>query len=133
MAGEYSRELSAKVFTGQCRLIELGFRQGGPSGYGLRRQLIDENGVVKAELGRGEHKSLQADRVIFVPGPEEELETVRWIYRAFVTEGRPEREIAALLNAAGLNPIRATVSLEMRVVRRQTWAALGLKARFTRS
>ena len=30
MAGEYSRELSAKVFTGQCRLIELGFRQGGP-------------------------------------------------------------------------------------------------------
>ena len=30
MAGEYSRELSAKVFAGQCRLIELGFRQGGP-------------------------------------------------------------------------------------------------------
>jgi len=26
MAGEYSRELSAKVFTGQCRLITLGFR-----------------------------------------------------------------------------------------------------------
>ena len=33
MAGEYSRELSAKVFIGQCRLIELGFRQGGPAGY----------------------------------------------------------------------------------------------------
>ena len=30
MAGEYSRELSTKVFAGQCRLIELGFRQGGP-------------------------------------------------------------------------------------------------------
>src|SRR5512134_3776203 len=29
MAGEYSRELSVKVFAGQCRLIELGFRQGG--------------------------------------------------------------------------------------------------------
>ena len=26
MAGEYCRELSAKVFAGQCRLIELGFR-----------------------------------------------------------------------------------------------------------
>ena len=25
MAGEYSRELSAKVFAGQCRLIELGY------------------------------------------------------------------------------------------------------------
>jgi Resolvase, N terminal domain len=32
MAGEYSRELSAKVFAGQCRLIELGLRQGGPPG-----------------------------------------------------------------------------------------------------
>ena len=32
MAGEYSRELSAKVFKGQCKLIELGFRQGGPAG-----------------------------------------------------------------------------------------------------
>ena len=30
MAGEYSRELSAKVFAGQCRLITLGYRQGGP-------------------------------------------------------------------------------------------------------
>jgi hypothetical protein len=27
MAGEYSRELSVKVFTGQCRLIRLGFRK----------------------------------------------------------------------------------------------------------
>ena len=42
MAGEYSRELSVKVFAGQCRLIELGFRQGGPPGYGLRRSLIDQ-------------------------------------------------------------------------------------------
>lgn len=39
MAGEYSRELSAKVFQGQCRLIELGYRQGGPAGFGLRRML----------------------------------------------------------------------------------------------
>lgn len=57
MAGEYSRELSAKVFTGQCRLITLGFRQGGAAGFGLRRQLVDEHRQPKAELrgdGRGE-------------------------------------------------------------------------------
>jgi hypothetical protein len=63
MAGEYSRELSAKVFTGQCRLIRLGFRQGGPAGYGLRRQLVDEHRQAKAILDRGEQKSLQTDRV----------------------------------------------------------------------
>jgi DNA invertase Pin-like site-specific DNA recombinase len=64
MAGEYSRELSAKVFAGQCRLIELGYRQGGSAGYGLRRVLIDQAGSLKGELARGEHKSIQTDRVI---------------------------------------------------------------------
>jgi hypothetical protein len=32
MADEYSRELLAKVFAGKCRLIELGYRQGGTAG-----------------------------------------------------------------------------------------------------
>jgi DNA invertase Pin-like site-specific DNA recombinase len=98
MAGEYSRELSAKVFAGQCRLIELGYRQGGSAGYGLRRMLIDEAGNPKGELTRGQHKSLQTDRVILVPGPQEEIETVCWIYRAFVEQGLLEREIADRLN-----------------------------------
>src|SRR5690606_2755739 len=81
MAGEYSRELSAKVFTGQCRLITLGFRQGGPAGFGLRRQLVDEHRQPKAELARGEHKSLQTDRVVLKPGPSQEVEIVQRIYR----------------------------------------------------
>lgn len=102
MAGEYSRELSAKVFAGQCRLIELGYRQGGPAGFGLRRQLIDQTGAPKTELVRGEHKSIQTDRVVLVPGPGDEIDTIRWIYRAFVEEGKPEREIAELLNARGV-------------------------------
>src|SRR5439155_1121737 len=74
MAGEYSRELSAKVFKGQCKLIELGFRQGGPAGYGLRRMLISITGDEKGVLKRGEHKSLQTDRVVLVPGPESEVQ-----------------------------------------------------------
>ena len=88
MAGEYSRELSVKVFAGQCRLIELGYRQGGPPGFGLRRSLIDQSGEVKGTLARGEQKSIQTDRVVLVPGPPEEQETVRWIYRAFVEGGQ---------------------------------------------
>jgi DNA invertase Pin-like site-specific DNA recombinase len=102
MAGEYSRELSVKVFAGQCRLIELGYRQGGPPGYGLRRRLIDQNGEMKADLARGEQKSIQTDRVVLVPGPEEEQKTVRWIYRAFVEDDKRESEIAELLNARGI-------------------------------
>lgn len=98
MAGEYSRELSTKVFAGQCRLIELGFRQGGAPGFGLRRCLIDQGATVKGRLARGEHKSIQTDRVILVPGPEEEIEIVRWIYRSFTNDGKSEREIATELN-----------------------------------
>ncbi len=102
MAGEYSRELSAKVFAGQCRLIKLGFRQGGAAGFGLRRQLVDEHRGAKAVLNRGEHKSLQTDRVVLVPGPNEEVEVVRRIYRQFVLDRKPEAEIATGLNHAGI-------------------------------
>jgi len=102
MAGEYSRELSTKVFAGQCRLITLGFRQGGMAGYGLRRRLVDENRHAKADLARGEHKSIQTDRVILVPGPAEEVRTVRRMYRLFVEKRRSESEIATLLNQEGV-------------------------------
>lgn len=102
MAGEYSRELSSKVFAGQCRLIELGYRQGGPAGYGLRRVLIDEKGETKGELKRGEHKSLQTDRVILVRGPQDEVETVSWIYKMFTEQSMQESQIAALLNQRGI-------------------------------
>ncbi|MCY1354228.1 Recombinase [compost metagenome] len=102
MAGEYSRELSVKVFAGQSRLIELGYRQGGPAGYGLRRQLIDQTGQPKALLTRGQHKSLQTDRVILTPGPEPEQQVIQGIYQAFVKEGRSEADIAEQLNRRGL-------------------------------
>ena len=102
MAAEYSRELSVKVFSGQCRLIELGFRQGGPAGYGLRRQLIDRDQTPKGLLGRGERKSLQTDHVILVPGPENEIAVVQDIYESFVERGMTERQIAEALNGRGL-------------------------------
>lgn len=102
MAGEYSRELSQKVFAGQCRLVEKGFHQGGPAGYGLRRALIDEKSEFKAELSRGQQKSLQTDRVILIPGPEAEIEVVQRIYHQFIHNGMNEREIAHALNAEGL-------------------------------
>jgi DNA invertase Pin-like site-specific DNA recombinase len=102
MAGEYSRELSAKVFIGQCRLIELGFRQGGSPGFGLRRMLRDVSGQHKGILNRGEQKSIQTDRVILIPGPAEEVEIVRWIYRSFVEERIVESKIARMLNERGV-------------------------------
>ncbi|MGO4624580.1 recombinase family protein [Ensifer sp. 2TAB8] len=102
MAAEHSRVLSVKVFAGQYRLIGMGYRQGGPAGFGLRRLLIDQNGQPKTLLARNEHKSLQTDRVILVPGPDEEVRIVRSIYHDFVMNSRSEDEIARVLNARGI-------------------------------
>ena len=101
-AGDYCRELSVKVFHGACRLIRLGFKQGGPAGYGLRRMLVGMDGQRKGVLKIGEHKSIQTDRVILVPGPEEEIAIVRAIYDSFVNDRKSESEIAACLNARNI-------------------------------
>lgn len=102
MAGEYSRELSTKVFQGACRLIHLGFKQGGTAGFGLRRQLVDSEGKPKQILALGEQKSLITDRVVLVPGPAEEQAIVRWMFEVFVNDGWMESEIAADLNRRGI-------------------------------
>src|ERR1700733_10579089 len=104
MAAEYSRELSVKVFAGQSRLTELGFRQRGLGGYGLRRQLVGLDGVVKQVLAKGERKSIQNERIILIPGPEEEVKVVRMIFDLYTAEGMGVRRIAAFLNKKGLQP-----------------------------
>lgn len=102
MAAEYSRELSVKVFAGHRNLVQRGYRQGGAPGLGLRRQLIDEQHNVKGILDRGERKSIQTDRVLLVPGPIDEVETVNLIYDLFLERGMPEQVIAATLNRKGV-------------------------------
>lgn len=103
MAAEYSRELSVRVFAGQCHLIELGYRQGGIAGFGLRRQVVDKDGNRKACLAAKEYKSLHTDRVVLVPGPKAEVAVVKRIYRSFIKEGKRETQIAEELNLRGVN------------------------------
>jgi DNA invertase Pin-like site-specific DNA recombinase len=106
MAGEYSRELSVKVFNGQRRLINLGYRQGASAGYGLRRLLVDQNGVAKGTLKRGELKSIQSDRVLLIPGPPDELDIVRLIFRLFVAQKKNAGAIASLLNQREIRNVK---------------------------
>jgi DNA invertase Pin-like site-specific DNA recombinase len=103
MAAEWSRERSEKVYAGACHLSRLGFRQGGRPCLGLRRELIDVNGRSRGVLQSGERKYLQTDRVVLRPGPAEEVEQVRSIFRQFVLERRSETKIARSLNSAGIH------------------------------
>jgi DNA invertase Pin-like site-specific DNA recombinase len=98
MAGEYSRELSEKVFEGESRVARDGFRAGGHPGYGLRRVLISANKTQKGELVRGERKSLGNERVKLIPGPENEIRWVREICRMFISENRTMQGVADELN-----------------------------------
>lgn len=98
MAGEFSRELSIKVFQGACRLARLGFKVGGPAGYGLRRQVVGADGRPKGVLERGEQKFLTTDRIVLVPGPAAEQQVVREIFDSYVHRGLGCDRLAAELN-----------------------------------
>jgi DNA invertase Pin-like site-specific DNA recombinase len=60
MAGEYSRELSSKVFLGQCRGTRDGFRQGAAAGYALQRVLVDCDGNVKGLFATANGRTFKA-------------------------------------------------------------------------
>jgi DNA invertase Pin-like site-specific DNA recombinase len=101
MAAEYSRELSTKVYAGQCRVAKAGFHMGGPPGYGLRRMRIDAKGNCRGILEAGEHKALTTDHVKVVLGPADEVRVVRWMFRQSAA-GVESDGIARKLNAKGL-------------------------------
>lgn len=102
MAAEYSRDLSHKIFSAQSRMALMGFRVGGHAGYGLRRLLVSHRRQAKGILARGEWKNLTSDRVLLVPGPPEETDTVRRIFQMFVHERKSEAQIATILNREGI-------------------------------
>jgi DNA invertase Pin-like site-specific DNA recombinase len=99
MAAEYSRELSGKVSRAQATLAQQGFWQGGPPGYGLRRQQVRADRQAVRTLEAGEMKGAGNGRTILVPGPPEEVATVRRIFDMYVRNKLGFRAIANVLNA----------------------------------
>jgi DNA invertase Pin-like site-specific DNA recombinase len=99
MAAEYSRELSEKVYVAQSRFTQMGFKQGGPAGFGLRRLALTAHGVPRAILAPGEQKPSATDRVILVRGPDDEVAIVRKVYSLYLNEGFSQNRIARLLNS----------------------------------
>ncbi len=80
MAAEYSRELGVKCYEGQKRLAEMGYRVGGTAIFGYRRMMVSADGKRERLLKKYEYKHLHTDRVILVPGPKKEIETVREMF-----------------------------------------------------
>lgn len=99
MAAEYSRELSAKVYAGQCRFARLGYKPCGVAGYGLVRELVDEKDQSKGVMKSGDRKYLTTDHIRVRPGDTKEIAVVRWIFERFL-EVKCETVVAWELNKA---------------------------------
>lgn len=102
MAGEFSRELSVKVFDAQKRIVERGRHRGGNPAYGLRRLQIDEQGRPRGVLSTGERRHFESYQVILTQGPYSEVRTVLRIFRLFVVKRMRCMHIAQLLNKEGV-------------------------------
>lgn len=102
MAAEYSREMGVRIFAGCKKIVETGFKSGGLPGYGLDRMMVSASGQPIRILHRSEMKSLRTDRVILVPGPQEEVAWVREIYRLVIENNQTPYRIAKDLNRRGV-------------------------------
>lgn len=98
MAAEYSRQLSDKVFHGCVKVSQAGYSAGGTACYGMGRLLLDVQKQPVRILKKGEHKSIDNERVTFVPLNDVTTQTVKDIFHLFVLEEKREYEIANILN-----------------------------------
>ncbi len=102
VAGEFSRELSERVYQAQKRQILLGFRMGGSAGYGLRRSMIAQDGRRLQTLIQGQWKCSKLNHTILIPGPKREVDLVREIFSMADSKGMKCSQIACELNLRGI-------------------------------
>lgn len=102
MAGEYSRELSAKVLLGKKRIAAMGFATGAPAPYGMRRAIVRVGSTERQVMDYGQRKALQTDRVVLVAGPANEVALVQQIFVWFVYDALTYHAIADRLTESGV-------------------------------
>lgn len=98
MAGEYSRQLSSKVFHGCCYIARQGYSAGGKACFGLDRILLDEARKPIQVLQPGQHKLISNQRATFAPGKDEKSECVKLIFDLCTKKGLDTSQIANSLN-----------------------------------
>lgn len=102
MAGEYSRELSAKVRQAKINGRPLGLVQGGACPYGVARAELLPDGTLGRVLARGERKSRPEYSLRYVPGDPAEIAIVRRVFALYLKGKKSPSAIARQLNADGL-------------------------------
>lgn len=102
MAAEFSRELGEKVWAGQASSFGRGNKLGGAAPFAMRRMLLDSDGRPVRILERGQHRAIQAESVVLVRGPEDEVAAVRRAFKWFSVDRLSVREIVRRLTSDGI-------------------------------
>jgi len=84
----FNANLAAEVKKGMAQNAKQGFNNGGTPPYGYRTEYI--------ALGN------QRTKAVWVLGPREEVDIVRWIFHQYAYENKGYRKIASELNAKGI-------------------------------
>ena len=99
-SGRFRQDLAEKMIYAQLSLAKSGFSTGGRPPYGYRRWLVDESGNPIRQLDAGEIVRKRGNHVMWLPGPEEELDLIRRIMT--MLETLPATEVARRLTAEGI-------------------------------
>jgi hypothetical protein len=99
-AGKFRRDLAQKILYAQLSLAKNGFSTGGRPPYGFRRWLVGGDGTQVRQLNNGEHVRMAGHHVVWLPGPEEELDVIRRIIK--MLPDLPASRVARMLTEEGV-------------------------------
>jgi hypothetical protein len=99
-AGAFRQELARRIILAQLALAQAGFSTGGRPPFGFRRWLVRVDGTPVRELADRERVRMVGHHVVWLPGPQAEVNLIRRIVTMLVRM-RASR-VAAVLNSEGI-------------------------------
>jgi hypothetical protein len=64
----------------------------------MLRHIVGQNGELKQTLEFGEWKSVSTDRVVLMPGPKEETQTIQLVFDLYTKKRKSRHQITEILN-----------------------------------
>lgn len=99
-SGKFRRDLGKAMIHAQAMLAKSGFSTGGRPSFGFRRHLAKLDGTIIRELMDGEYVKMPGHHVVWLPGPQEEVDLALRIRQMLLT--MPASRVANTLNIEGI-------------------------------
>lgn len=99
-SGKFRTDLSEKMIYAQLQLAANGYSTGGRAPFGFRRHLVRSDGTLVRQLSDGEVVRQAGHHVMWLPGPQEEVDLLKRILKMLVD--LPASRVARILNEEGI-------------------------------